>query len=118
MVLVIGAARDGLFKPLAGPAQRYRASCLPDFAINKNGGTRRRRRLSRADDHRSTSAILGKGFNFQSHCHESAVAQFADAANGVARDTLAQACIFRRSRVSIGSQPFLDGKTVAGAVKH
>jgi len=113
---VIGRARDGPFEALAGPAQRYRASRLPDFAINKNCGTRLRRCLSRADDHRSTSTVLGKGFNFQCHCYEPAVAQFADAANGVARDTVAQACIFRRSRVSIGSQPFLDRKTVAGAM--
>jgi hypothetical protein len=99
------------------PVQRS-ANAPPARAINKNRRTRRRRRLSRADDHRSTRAVLGKGFNFQSHCHEPAVAQFADAADGVARHTVAQAWIFRRSRVCIGSEPFLDRKTVAAAVKH
>jgi hypothetical protein len=64
---VIGGARDGLFEPFAGPAQRYRATGSPDFAIDKNSGTRRRRRLSRAHDYCGASAILREGFNIQDH---------------------------------------------------
>jgi hypothetical protein len=88
--LVIGGTRDRLLELVVRPAQRYRATGSPDFAIDKYGGTTRRRRLSCADDHGGAGAILGKGFDLPNHRYESALVELADAANGVARHTTIQ----------------------------
>jgi hypothetical protein len=79
--LVIGGTRDRLLELVVRPAQRYRATGSPDFAIDKYGGTTRRRRLSCADDHGGAGAILGKGFDLPNHRYESALVELADAAN-------------------------------------
>jgi hypothetical protein len=116
--LVIGGTRDRLLELVVRPAQRYRATGSPDFAIDKYGGTTRRRRLSCAEDHGGAGAILGKGFDLPNHRYESALVELADAANGVARHTAIQAWIIRRSCLSVGGEPLLDREIVASTVKH
>ena len=116
--LVIGGTRDRLLELVVRPAQRYRATGSPDFAIDKYGGTTRRRRLSCADDHGGAGAILRKGFDLPNHRYESALVELADAVNGVARHTTIQAWIIRRSCLSVGGEPLLDREIVASTVKH
>lgn len=63
-------------------------------------------------------AVLGESFNSQHHRYQPAVAEFANAANRVARNAIAQGRILRRSCISVCGKPFLDGKAVATDVKN